>query len=94
MIGSFLLPLGLFWFGWTARSDISWASPVVAIIPFAWGNLCLFVSTVQYAVDTYHGSNVASGAGANSLARYLFGGAFPLFTLQSKLQHIIGRVQY
>ncbi|KAJ4856730.1 major facilitator superfamily domain-containing protein [Trichoderma breve] len=38
MIGSIGLPLGLFWFGWTSKSDISWASPAVAIIPFTWGN--------------------------------------------------------
>jgi hypothetical protein len=44
MMGSFGLPLGLFWFAWTARSDVHWISPVLATIPFAWGNLCIFVS--------------------------------------------------
>ena len=78
------LPLGLFWFGWTARSDISWASPAAAIIPFAWGNLCLFVTTMQYITDTYTGNVVASAASANSFARYTFGAVFPLFTIQSK----------
>jgi hypothetical protein len=42
MLGSFGLPIGLFWFAWTARSDVSWASPVVSAIPFAWGNLSIF----------------------------------------------------
>lgn len=84
MIGSIGLPLGLFWFGWTSRSDISWASPVAAIVPFSWGNLCLFVSTIQYLADVYSGSNIASAAGANSLARYGLAGAFPLFSIQSK----------
>lgn len=84
MIGSIGLPLGLFWLAWTARSDISWASPAVAIVPFAWGNLCVFVSTIQYTSDVYHGSTVASAASANSFARYGLAGAFPLFTIQSK----------
>lgn len=84
MIGSVGLPLGLFWFAWTAKEDISWASPAAAIIPFAWGNLCVFVSTIQYTTDTYHGNVVASAGSANSLARYGFAGVFPLFTLQSK----------
>ena len=84
MIGSFGLPLGLFWFAWTARSSISWASPAAAIIPFAWGNLCVFVSGIQYTTDTYHGNVVASASSANSLARYGFAGVFPLFTIQSK----------
>ncbi|GKT63353.1 major facilitator superfamily transporter [Colletotrichum tofieldiae] len=84
MIGSIGLPLGLFWFGWTSREDISWASPVIAIVPFAWGNICLFVSTIQYLVDVYQGTNIASAASANSLARYVLAGAFPLFIVQSK----------
>lgn len=82
MIGSVLAPVGIFWFGWTARPGVSWASPVVAIMPFAWGNICLFVSTTQYLVDTFHGTTVASAMSANSLARYGLAGAFPLFTVQ------------
>ncbi|KAJ4022581.1 hypothetical protein NW766_001622 [Fusarium irregulare] len=82
MIGSIGLPIGLFWFGWTAREGISWASPAAAMIVFAWGNLCVFVSTMQYITDTYHGNVVASAASANSLARYGFAGVFPLFTIQ------------
>ncbi|RTE76321.1 hypothetical protein BHE90_009204 [Fusarium euwallaceae] len=82
LIGSIGLPVGLFWFAWAAQPDISWASPAAAIAPFAWGNLCVFVSTMQYISDTYHGSVVASAASANGLARYTFAGAFPLFTTQ------------
>lgn len=84
MIGSLGMPIALFWFAWTAREDISWASPVVAIVPFAWGNLCLFISTMQFVVDTYTGSVVASATAANSLTRYGLSGAFPLFTVQSE----------
>ncbi|KGO70278.1 Major facilitator superfamily domain, general substrate transporter [Penicillium italicum] len=82
LIGSVGLPIGLFWFAWTARADISWASPVVTIVVFAWGNLCVFVSTTQYLVDTYHGLTVASAMSANGLARYGLAAAFPLFTVQ------------
>ncbi|KAL7786494.1 major facilitator superfamily transporter [Trichoderma afarasin] len=82
MIGSIGLPLGLFWFGWTSKSDISWASPAVAIIPFTWGNLCLFTGSLQYLIDTYQGMTIASAVSANSLARYVLSGAFPLFTTQ------------
>ena len=44
MIGSFGLPVGLFWFAWTAGTGVHWASPVIATVVFAWGNLCVFVS--------------------------------------------------
>jgi hypothetical protein len=83
LLGSVGLPVGLFWFAWSARPDIHWLSPAAAIVPFAWGNLCIFISTVQYFSDTYQGNIVASVASANSLARYGFAGVFPLFTLQS-----------
>lgn len=46
MIGSFGLPIGLFWFAWTARPGVHWASPIMATVLFAWGNLCVFVSLV------------------------------------------------
>ena len=84
LIGSLGLPVGLFLFAWTARADISWVSPTVAVMLFAWGNLCVFVSTTQYIVDIYHGLTVASAMSANSLARYGLAAAFPLFTIQSE----------
>lgn len=43
MMGSFGLPIGLFWFAWTAKRSDSWASPVVSAVPFAWGNLSIFI---------------------------------------------------
>ncbi|KAJ5691130.1 hypothetical protein N7488_011865 [Penicillium malachiteum] len=82
LIGSIGLPVGLFWFAWASKASISWASPTFAIMIFAWGNLCVFVTTSQYIVDTYHGMTVASAFSANSLARYVLAAAFPLFTIQ------------
>ncbi|PTB53500.1 hypothetical protein M431DRAFT_7016 [Trichoderma harzianum CBS 226.95] len=81
MIGSIGGPIGLFWFAWTAREDIYWASPAAAIIPFVWGNLCIIVAALQYIGDTYAGNIVASGAAANSLACYGLAAGFPLFSV-------------
>lgn len=44
MIGAFTIPIGLFWFAWTARPSVHWISPILAGIPFAFGNLSLFIS--------------------------------------------------
>jgi len=44
MVGSLGVPVGLFWFGWTARQGVHWIVPVIGTVPFAWGNLCIFVS--------------------------------------------------
>ncbi|KAK9416856.1 putative Major facilitator superfamily (MFS) profile domain-containing protein [Seiridium unicorne] len=82
MIGSVMLPISLFWFGWTAKSNISPASPITAIVVFGTGNICLFISSIQYMGDAYHASNVASASSANSLARYTFAAAFPFFSIQ------------
>ena len=54
MIGSILIPLGLFWFAWTAREEVHWMSPVAAAVPFAWGNLCVFVSYSFWSPSPYH----------------------------------------
>jgi MFS family permease len=88
MIGSFLLPLGLFWFAWTARADIHWIVPMIATIPFACGNLLVFCSAVLYLIDTYGPLMGASAMAANGLLRYTLGAVFPLFTLQ--MYHKLG----
>jgi len=84
MMGSFGLPIGLFWFAWTARADVHWISPVLATIPFAWGNLCVFTAAALYLIDVYGPLNGASALAANGLVRYVSGAVFPLFTVQSK----------
>jgi hypothetical protein len=79
------------WFAWTAKRDVSWASPVVAAIPFAWGNLSIFLSAANYLIDTYQALNGASALAANGLLRYTLGAVFPLFTLQMYRGLGIGR---
>ena len=82
MLGSFLLPISLFWFAWTAREDIHWIVPLLATVPFGIGNLLVFCSCVLYLIDTYGSLNGASAAAANGMLRYVLGGVFPLFTVQ------------
>jgi hypothetical protein len=82
MLGSFLLPISLFWFAWTARADIHWIVPLLATVPFGMGNLLVFCSCVLYLIDTYGSSAGASATAANGMLRYVLGAAFPLFTVQ------------
>ena len=82
MLGSFGIPIGLFWFAWSARSDVHWIAPILAGIPFAWGNLSIFIASALYLVDVYGPLNGASAMAANGLARYGMGAVFPLFTFQ------------
>lgn len=79
MAGSILIPISLFWFAWTARSDIHWISPVIAEAFFGCGNLLIFMAATLYLTDTYGARYTASAMGANNLARYTVGCVFPLW---------------
>ncbi|KAL7955563.1 major facilitator superfamily domain-containing protein [Trichoderma compactum] len=82
LMGSLGVAVGLFWFAWTARSDIHWISPVLALIPFNWGNLCIFATSMTYMIDCYGARYGASALSANAFIRYVFSAAFPLFIIQ------------
>lgn len=82
MTGCALNPASLFWFGWCADKDVFWASPVVAAVPFAVGNIMIYSSGALYIMNSYGSLHGASALSANSLLRYAAGGAFPLFTVQ------------
>ncbi|KAJ9214951.1 hypothetical protein DTO166G4_3543 [Paecilomyces variotii] len=82
MVGSFLNPISLFWFGWTANAGVYWLSPVIAAVPFAVGNIMVYSSGALYIMNSYGSLHGASALSANSLLRYAGGGAFPLFTVQ------------
>ncbi|KAI0995680.1 hypothetical protein K3495_g12500 [Podosphaera aphanis] len=82
MVGSIMLPIGLFWFAWTPRISIHWIVPVMAGVPFGWGTLAIFISATAYLVDVYKASSSASAIAANGILRYTLGAAFPLFTIQ------------
>lgn len=82
MLGGVLLPISLFWFGFTAREDVHWIVPTLGLGVFGCGNLLVFDSTATYLSDVYGPLGGASAMSANSLARYGFGAAFPLFSVQ------------
>ncbi|KAG9249060.1 putative polyamine transporter 4 [Calycina marina] len=82
MLGSIMLPIGLFWFAWSPRKDVHWIVPVLGGVPFGWGCLAIFISAITYIVEVYTADISASAVAANGILRYCFGAAFPLFTLQ------------
>ncbi|KAH6707861.1 putative polyamine transporter 4 [Leptodontidium sp. MPI-SDFR-AT-0119] len=82
LLGSIMLPIGLFWFAWAPNKNVHWIVPVLAGVPFGWGCLAIFISAITYVADVYGAANGASAAAANGTLRFILGGAFPLFTLQ------------
>jgi hypothetical protein len=79
---SILTYYSLIWFALTAKSSVHWIVPVLAGIPFAFGNVTVFISAALYMLDVYGPLSGASAMAANGLLRYTMGAAFPLFTVQ------------
>ncbi|ROW12417.1 hypothetical protein VMCG_00221 [Cytospora schulzeri] len=81
IVGSILIPIGLFWFAWTTGNDIHWIVPIIGSGFFACGIVLTFLSLMNYLIDSYV-VFAASVLAANAVLRSLFGAAFPLFTNQ------------
>lgn len=81
IVGGIALPVGLFWFAWTNSPSLPWAASVVAAIPFGFGMVLIFLSIMNYLIDSYT-IFAASVLAGNGIIRSIFGAAFPLFTKQ------------
>ncbi|KAF7715381.1 MFS-type transporter [Penicillium ucsense] len=78
-VESILLPIGLFWFGWTSFSSIHWIVPAMAVGCATMGIFSIYLATFNYLADTYH-RYASSAIAAQSCCRNLLGGVFPLVT--------------
>ncbi|KAF2632041.1 MFS general substrate transporter [Macroventuria anomochaeta] len=81
LVGGIVLPIGLFWFAWTNSPNLPWAASVCAAIPFGFGMVLIFLSIMNYLIDSYT-IFAASVLAGNGIIRSVFGAAFPLFTKQ------------
>ncbi|KAF2667578.1 MFS general substrate transporter [Microthyrium microscopicum] len=81
ILGGILLPIGLFWFAWTNSPTLPWAASIAAGIPFGLGMVLVFLSIMNYLIDSYT-IFAASVLAANAVLRSTFGAVFPLFTTQ------------
>jgi hypothetical protein len=80
-VESALLPIGLFWFGWTQFSTIPWIVPTLAVGCATMGIYSIYLATFNYFADTYH-RYASSALAAQSFCRNMLGGIFPLVTVQ------------
>ncbi|KAL9121528.1 MAG: hypothetical protein Q9187_001913 [Circinaria calcarea] len=53
-VQSGLLPIGLFWFGWTQFSHIHWIVPTLGIGCATMGIFSIYLAVFNYLADTYH----------------------------------------
>ncbi|ETN38842.1 uncharacterized protein HMPREF1541_06883 [Cyphellophora europaea CBS 101466] len=78
---SALLPIGLFWFGWTSFSSVHWASPVIALGVAQVGIFSIYLAVFNYLADVYH-RYASSALAGQSFCRNVGAAVFPLFTVQ------------
>ncbi|KDQ29201.1 hypothetical protein PLEOSDRAFT_1092869 [Pleurotus ostreatus PC15] len=80
IFGSFFVPIGLFWYGWSAQARLHWIMPIIGSGIFGFGLMTTFLPIQLYLVDAF--SYAASALAAASVLRSLLGFIFPLFGQQ------------
>ncbi|EXJ78950.1 hypothetical protein A1O3_08450 [Capronia epimyces CBS 606.96] len=75
--GSLMIPIGLFWYGWSAKAHIHWIMPIIGTSFVGFGVLATFMPIQTYLVDAFH-RHAASAIAANTVLRSLAGAFLPL----------------
>lgn len=80
-IGAVLLPISLFWFGWTIEIRSHWVIPIAATVLFGASQASIFNPVQTYYIDSFE-ENAASAIAAGAFLRSMLGGLVPLFVGQ------------
>ncbi|KUL83113.1 hypothetical protein ZTR_11012 [Talaromyces verruculosus] len=75
--GSIFIPVGLFWYGWTAEKHVHWIVPIIGTSCVGIGAISIFMPVQTYLVDAYD-RYAASALAANTVLRSLAGAFLPL----------------
>ncbi|KAL3427259.1 major facilitator superfamily transporter [Phlyctema vagabunda] len=76
--GALLIPVGLFWYGWSSQTHMHWIMPNIGAAIFSAGTIIGFQCIQTYIVDSYT-RYAASALSASSFLRSIAGFGFPLF---------------
>jgi len=76
-IGAVLIPLSLFWFGWTVEYKIHWTVTVLATVFFGLGMITIINTVQNYYIDSFS-KYAASAIAAGAVFRSIVGGIMPL----------------
>lgn len=77
-IGAVLVPVSLFWFGWTVDYRLHWLIPISAVYFYGVGQVMVINTIQNYFIDSFS-RYAASAIAAGSVLRSVFGGLSPLF---------------
>lgn len=76
-IGALLVPIGLFWYGWSLQYHTHWIIPIIGSAYIAIGILYTYLPVQMYIVDIYT-VFAASAGGACTIIRSIFSALLPL----------------
>ncbi|KAH7014407.1 bicyclomycin resistance protein [Microdochium trichocladiopsis] len=76
-VGAFLVPIGLFIYGWTAQYHVHWIVPIISHVFIGIGNLVVFMALQTYLVDCFT-IYAASAIATNTVVRSVVGALLPL----------------
>ncbi|KAI9732210.1 MAG: hypothetical protein M1834_004307 [Cirrosporium novae-zelandiae] len=72
-----LVPIGFFWYGWSAQAHTHWIVPIIGTSFIGMGMLCIFIPIQTYLIDAFP-QYAASVLAANVVIRCIFGAVLPL----------------
>jgi MFS family permease len=75
--GSLVVPIGLFWYGWSAEAMTHWIVPIIGTAWVGLGTVAIYTPVQSYLIDAFT-TYAASAAAANTIFRSLLGGFLPL----------------
>ncbi|KAJ3491954.1 hypothetical protein NLG97_g5493 [Lecanicillium saksenae] len=75
--GSVVVPVGIFWIGWTAETHQHWMLPIIGTAILSIGVTLAFMAVLTYLIDAF-GTYAASAVAASIMLRSLGGALLPL----------------
>ena len=79
VLGSILLPAGIFWFAFTSTKDYHWLLQASSGVPIGCGIILVFMLSNLYLIEVYL-ANVNSALAINIFVRSTIAAAFPLLS--------------
>lgn len=81
LIGSVIVPIGIFWYGWSAQAKIHWIMPDIGATLFVLGSFIYSQGLLAYQLDEFAEFSASANAATRILSN-IFGFAFPIFAPQ------------
>lgn len=72
-----LVPVGLFWYGWSVHAKTFWLVPLIGLGVFGFAIMGIFMPVQVYLIRTFD-HHSASALAANNLLRSMLGAVLPL----------------